>query len=189
MKVLIIPEDPTRDQYILKPVVEYLFRSLQVSTRVEVLLDPHLRGIHEALDPKKVKEIIEENPMVDLFLLIVDRDCNRYKNENKARARQEEHAGKLIATCACQEVEVWMLALHWDELPARWPEIREECDPKERFVEPFLAEKGWAAGVGQGRKRAMRKGKSGLGGLLQVCPEIAALQGSIQEWLQQRAAS
>jgi hypothetical protein len=40
MKVLIIPEDPTRDPYILKPIVERLFsHELQRVARVEVLKD------------------------------------------------------------------------------------------------------------------------------------------------------
>jgi hypothetical protein len=41
-RVLVIPEDPTHDQYILKPVVEAMFRSLgKPNARVEVLKDPH----------------------------------------------------------------------------------------------------------------------------------------------------
>ncbi len=39
MKVLVIAEDPTYDQYILKPIGERIFRDLDRPVRVEVLRD------------------------------------------------------------------------------------------------------------------------------------------------------
>jgi len=37
MKVMIIPEDPTLDQYILKPVIEAVFKDLNRVAHVQVL--------------------------------------------------------------------------------------------------------------------------------------------------------
>lgn len=191
MRVLVIPEDPTLDQYILEPVVERIFRELKRPARVDILRDPHLRGIQQALDRQVITGIIADNPMIDLFLLIVDRDCDRFGNEAKARGCQACHDGKLIVTCAREEVEVWMMALHRGDLPnivgARWADIQAHCDPKEQYAEPFLAAKGWNGSVGRGRKRAMRNLGQGFRGLLDVCPEIAALMQSISTWLAQRA--
>lgn len=189
MRVLIIPEDPTLDSHILKPVVERIFEDLGQAARIEVLRDPHLQGVSQALDPDEVAEIVADNRMIDLFLLMVDRDCNRLKNEERASARQLEHPDRLIAAVAWQEVEVWALALHRDRLETPWTEVRAECDPKERFFDPFIARQSWIATVGRGRKRAMRDLGASWRGLVQVCPEIARLRQEIQSWLERRATA
>ncbi|WP_224371568.1 hypothetical protein [Hyalangium versicolor] len=175
MKVLIIPEDPTLDAHILQPIVEKLFEELGRKARIEVLQDPHLKGIDEALNKDMVARIVEENPMVDLFLLVVDRDCNRFENEARAASREQEHPGKLLSCVAIEEVEVWMLALHREALGERWGAIRSDCDPKERYAEPFLREQGWLSQVGKGRKRAMRGLSAQWKSLLSLCPELSAL--------------
>ena len=179
MKVLIIVEDPTLDQYIAKPVIEQLFDDLGRKARVDVLTDPHLRGIDQALDPQIVREIVADNPMEDLFVLLVDRDCNRFHSEQRAAEREGDHAGKLVFGLALQELEVWMLALHRDELRESWNEVREHCDPKEAYAEPFLQAQGWSREVGKGRKRAMRSLATQWQGLLTVCPEVQALKAKI----------
>lgn len=182
MKVLIIPEDPTLDQHVLKPIAQQLFNDLgRSNARVEVLQEPHLRGVAQALNAQKLQEIIEDNAMIDLFIVMIDRDCNRFHNEEQAAARCGEHPRKLLACLAFQEVEVWALALHREGLP--WSEVRKDCDPKERFWDPFVEARGWQGEVGRGRKKAMH----GLGakwkGLLQVCPELAALREEVRAWL------
>lgn len=186
MKVLIIPEDPTLDQHVLRPVVAGIFADLKRPARVDVLTDPHLKGVDQALDRQIVANIIADNPMVDLFILAIDRDCNRKKNESLAQARVADHPDRLLACLAVQEVEVWALALHRGELTDKWSEIRADCDPKERFWDPFIARKGWGAEVGKGRKRAMRALAGHWSGLLQVCPEIAALKAEIAAWMKTR---
>jgi hypothetical protein len=49
VKILVIPEDPMLDQYILKPVVERLFADLGLAVRINVLWNPRLRGVNQAL--------------------------------------------------------------------------------------------------------------------------------------------
>ncbi len=186
MKVLIIPEDPTLDQYILKPVVERVLQELGRRARVEVLWDPRLRGIHDALDADTVAGIVDDNPMVDLFLLMIDRDCNRFGNQAKALARQSEHPQRLLVCLAIEEVEVWMLALFRDGLTFSWSEVRKECDPKERFALPFLQQRDWSGLIGGGRKRAMRGLGKQWAGLTKVCPEIGALSEAVDRWLRTR---
>ncbi|MEW6281593.1 MAG: hypothetical protein AB1758_23485 [Candidatus Eremiobacterota bacterium] len=180
MKVLIIPEDPLNDQYILKPIVERIFKDLGKPARVEVLQDPRLRSVNQALDRKQVADIVDDNRMVDLFLLMVDRDCDREGNSAKAKAREEEHACKLLACLAVEEVEVWMLALHrTDQRFKPWNSVRKECDPKEVYAQPFLEEEGWDAEVGGGYKRGMRELSAGWKGLLKACPEINDLKARV----------
>lgn len=142
MKILIIPEDPTLDQHILRPIVERICSDHGIKARVEVLRDPHLRGVSQALDRDIVAGIVRDNPMEDLFILMVDRDCDRLGNTTKAATRVEEHPGRVLACLACEEVEVWMLALHRKQIGVPWTTVRGECDPKERFADPFIASRG-----------------------------------------------
>jgi hypothetical protein len=90
VKVLIIPEDQELDRYIVKPVIEAMFAELGLKGRVDVLPEPRLRGATQALDRNIVAEIVRENPMIDLFLLIVDADCDREGNHERAAARAAE---------------------------------------------------------------------------------------------------
>ncbi|HEX7942368.1 MAG TPA: hypothetical protein VF488_11220, partial [Gemmatimonadaceae bacterium] len=155
MKVLVIPEDPMLDQYILKPVVERLFADLGLAARIDVLWNPRLRSVNQALDVSMVRHVVGTYSMIDLFLVMVDRDADEHRAE-RARMRETEHPGRLLACLAVEEVEVWMLALHRDRLSPPWAEIRSERDPKERFAHPFLAAHAPKLDAGQGRKWAMR---------------------------------
>jgi hypothetical protein len=179
VKVLLIPEDQTLDGFITKPVIEALLADIKVSARVDVLPEPRLRGAGDALDPSVVRSIVADNPMTDLFVLIVDRDCDRQGHEAKARARQSEHPGKLVACVAVQELEVWMLALYKDQLHESWQNIRAHCDPKEQWAEPLLKKLG-SAGPGAGRKRAMQALKGKLKTLLSLCDELNDLRNRLQ---------
>ena len=181
MKVLVIPEDQTHDQYIIKPVIEALFADLEFRARVSVLPDPRLHGDSEALDPEMIRGIVRDNPMEDLFLLLVDRDCDRNHAEAKAAAIQKEHATRLICCLAIQEIEVWMLALHADSLGAPLSEIRRHCDPKERWAEPLLKRVGMD-GPGAGRKKAMRALQGQWRSLRDRCNELKSLQDQVDVW-------
>jgi hypothetical protein len=187
VKILIIPEDPTLDQYILKPIVERICADHGLRARVDVLRDPHLRGVDQALAKDVVAGIIRDNPMEDLFILMVDRDCDRLGNCPRTAARLEEHPGRLLACLAWQEVEVWMLALHRKQLSVPWATVRDECDPKETYADPFIAAQGWSTEVGRGRKKAMRELGAGWQGLLHVCPELPALRDQLGAWALARA--
>ncbi len=183
MKVLIIPEDQQLDRYIAQPVIEALFADLDRPARVEVLPEPRLRGASEALDPEILKRVIEDNPMVDLFLLIVDADCDRANHRGKAEQRAREHPGKLLACVAVQELEVWLLALYKDKLDTGFSDVRRECDPKERWAEPLLKSLGTES-PGAGRKSAMRALAGRYRSLRDTCEEIRNLQAQVQGWLE-----
>ncbi len=189
MKVLIIPEDPSTDQFILKPIVQALFDDLKPNARIAVLQEPRLRGAAQALDREMIKEIIDSNPMEDLFLLLIDRDCNREHHVEKAAARESEHNDRLIVCLAEQEIEVWMLALHKDGLEGiRWREVRTHCDPKEAWADPFLYKQG-RLGPGGGRKAAMQALRGNLKTLLELCPELSELRTRIKAWMDAQAGS
>lgn len=60
MRVLVIPEDFRKDQYILRPLFKRLFKALdKPRARVEVCWDPLLGGVGEALKSKRVQEVVD----------------------------------------------------------------------------------------------------------------------------------
>jgi hypothetical protein len=186
MKVLVIPEDPTNDQHILKPVVQRVFKDLgRPKTRVEVLQDPCIRGVEQALSWQAIDEILARYFAADLFLLIVDRDGQEGRHVAiDARVQQARDAGKALIGClAVEEVEVWALALHASELPDRWSQVRKECDPKERYFQPLARAKGWLESKGRGRAEAMKALAGNWRALQQRCPEVQHLREHIGAWL------
>lgn len=185
MKVLIILEDQESDRYIAKPVIEAMLADLKLPAQVDVLPEPRLRGADQALDPKQLAEIVSNNPQTDLFLLLIDRDCNRMGHEARAQARVAEHSGRLLACLALQELEVWMLALHKSACKAPWTEVRQHCDPKEKYAEPLLEKLG-TDGPGGGRKQAMRELKGHWKSLRTLCEELQTLQLQVKAWAKSR---
>ncbi len=158
MNVLIIPEDFRKDQYVLKPIIQRMLAEIgKPKAKVQVCLDPVLGGVHEALKWDRIREIIEMyRGMVQLFLLIVDRDGVAGRREalnsieDKVRGVLRD-ASCLLAENAWQEIEVWALA--GQPLPKdwSWKAIRREVHPKEVYFAPFVAQRGLANEPGQGR--------------------------------------
>lgn len=185
MKVLVIPEDPKLDQYVLKPVAEMIFATLGRSPRVTILFNPRLRGVAQALDATILAGIIADHPMNDLFLILVDRDGDQSRRE-RAAAREQEHSGKMLVGLAIEEIEIWMLAIHRDSLRFPWKEVRSEVQLKERFVTPFLRQRAPKLGPGKGRAWAMEGLGSHWRGVLRCCPELEELQQRIEDWLKSR---
>jgi hypothetical protein len=144
MKVLVIPEDFRKDQYMLLPIIkEMLSRVGKPHANVQVCKDPLLGGVEQAMNWEKLREILDRyRGMVDLFLLCVDRDGQQGRrtaldNLEAKAASVLPSRRKFIAENAWQEIEVWVLAGH--DLPKNWiwGDIRAELNPKETYFLPF----------------------------------------------------
>jgi hypothetical protein len=177
MRVLIIPEDFRKDQYMLKPIIETMFKALgKPHAKIVVCKDPLLRGISQALDFDKITQIINRYGMVDLFLLCVDRDSNttrRVKLDHLETKAQEILPDNkfFLAENAWQEIEVWVLAGH--QLPSewQWQQIRQERDPKEIYFLPLAQQRGVQDEPDQGRKTLTLEAIRHYSRIQQLCPE------------------
>ena len=191
MRVLVVPEDPVKDRYILKPVVEQIFDDLgRPKTRVDVLENPRLQGVAEALSKKILADIVEgaRYQMIDLFLILVDRDGEASRS-HVAAEREQDHPNRLFVCLAVEEVQVWMLALHRDAIKAPWRQVRAEHHPKETFAEPFLVERAPRGNPGRGRAWAMHSlDRKAWRVLLDLCPELDNLKQKIAAVLTSRGA-
>ncbi len=193
MNVFVIPEDFRKDQYILIPLVEALMATVgKPRARVRVCMDPLLGSVDQALSWPRIKEIVERYPMVDLFLVCVDRDGEKGRRESLDHLEREAEkilgGRKLFGENAWQELEVWLLAGH--DLPAKWSwkKIRQELHPKETYYLPFAERQGVLEEPAEGRKTLARQAAARYSRIRQLCPEdVAVLEQRIRDWLRANA--
>jgi hypothetical protein len=191
VRVLVIPEDFRKDQYILQPLVAAMLAELgRPRARIQVCRDPLLGGIGEALKAERINEIIERyKGMVDLFLLCVDRDGNEHRRQRLDAL--ETIVGQILpaprilfAEHAWQELEVWVLAGH-DLLDGwSWPVIRAEPNPKELYFDRLAQERGLINEPGGGRRTLGQEAARRYNRICQRCPEdIGILEARIRAWI------
>jgi hypothetical protein len=181
MKVVVITEDPTHDQHIVKPVVERIFRDRGRNPRLYFASKPGCRGWQQVLAREAIAWFISRFRDAEFLILIVDRDCdcNRETGIVAQRLREARAAGRPIVACiAVEELETWALALHHersDEWTVDWSVVRAECDSKRVFFERFVRRRNWHLGVGKGRKAAMANLPDRWSQLKSRCTEIDRL--------------
>jgi hypothetical protein len=194
MRVLIIPEDDRKDRFILLPIIAAMLAHLgKPKAKVEVCVKPPLRGVTQAMDKRRIREIIDYYPLVHLFLLCVDRDGKVGRREalNGLERDAEKCLRKgrlLLAENAWQEIEVWALAGH--DLPRKWKwdEIRQETDPKEKYFQPFVTLRGLQEEPGGGRETLAREAAGRYRSIRNRCKEdVLELESRIKTWLDGRA--
>lgn len=182
MKVLIVPEDFSKDQFILKPVFSRLLASIgKPRAKVRVCRDPLLGGIDEALKKERIAEIIDRyGDEVRIIILCVDRDGKpgrrlRLDNiEREMERRIETTFGDgldFLAADAWEELEAWVLA--GLELPGdwRWTVVRAEVQVKERYFDRLANSLGLAEDHGGGRERLGNVAARRVNVIRQKCPE------------------
>ncbi len=181
MKVLIIPEDPRLDQYMLKPLIEAALKKAgKPRAKVSVCQDASLRGDATIIDFDAVKDIIEDNQLYDAFLLCVDRDCRETRPDTlknlETRIREACPNKVFVAVCGVEELEVWVLA-GLSDLEEPWSEVRAECHPKERYFDSYVARKGHLDTPGRGRQVLGKVAASKYSQRIrEMCPEIRACE-------------
>jgi hypothetical protein len=192
VNVLIVPEDFRKDQFVLKPIIERMFAEIgKPHAKVLMCFDPLLGGIDQATDWERIQDVLEMYPMVDIFLLLVDRDG--VATRRKALDRLEARAGALLANDrlflaenAWQEIEVWALAGQALPREWRWADIRKEKHPKETYFIPFASKRGLNDEPGQGRTTLGREAAAQYRRVLSRCKEdLEALQTRLSEWVEQ----
>lgn len=190
LNVLIIAEDYRYDQYILKPIVQSMLDEVGKSNaNVRICRDPMIEGVEQALDESTVEEVIQTNPLVDLYLLIVDRDGDAREKSNRLKARENDAQSMLrdtqtfLGSQAYQEVEVWLLAGQGD-LPSdwNWTEVRSEPHPKEIYYDAYVANKDFANVPGDGRKSLGRTAGAAYRTRVRMkCPEVQDLEDRVAQ--------
>jgi hypothetical protein len=191
MRILVIPEDYVKDQYILEPIISAMLRELDKPyAKIRVCRQPRLHGISEALNWEHIAPIINRyKGMIDLFLLCVDRDgsADRRASLDSIEQRAEKEltgSRRFLAEHAWQEIEVWALAGHTLPRGWSWDAIRSETHPKEQYFEPFARQRGLLEEPGGGRKTLAQEAVRRYPRIRQLCPEdIMRLEERIRAWM------
>ncbi|WP_438041906.1 hypothetical protein [Sorangium sp. So ce128] len=181
-RVLVIPEDFRKDQYVLEPVITRMFEVIGRKAKVIVCRDPLLGGVDQALRWERLQEIlVRYQAMIECFLLIVDRDGKPGRRE--ALDRLESLAStalplgkRFLAENAWQEVEVWLLAGH--DLPSEWAwkAVRAHENPKEHYYQPLAKKRGVLQEPAEGPGILAREAASRYSRIRSLCPEVADLE-------------
>lgn len=174
MNVLIIPEDFRKDQYLLQPLFQRLFKTIgKPSARVKICSDPLLGGVQEALKSVRLTEIVEQyEGMTDIFILCVDRDGQIGRRQRLNQIEKEFGAQQTFyAENAWEELETWTLA--GLDLPSgwNWQDVRAEMHVKEQYFENLARMRGVADAPGGGRKPLGEEAARRIDAIRQKCPE------------------
>ena len=171
MKVLIIPEDFTHDQHILGPLFSRLFAEIgRPTAKIIVCREPNLGGVAEALKIERVREIVDAYPMVNLFVLCVDRDGEPGRRKRLDQI-ENEFGARLLAENAWEELETWVLAGLRLPKEWKWGAVRAEVHVKEAYFEPLARKRGVIDSPGGGRAVLTKEAASRIPAIRQKCPE------------------
>ena len=181
LRVLVIPEDPTYNGYILKPIVEKMLAELgKPNAHVTVLTNPKLNGYPHAVSAIR-GDLADRYGHLDVWLFLPDGD--RASNLGTLENELSQRNVHLLCCAAQPEVEVWLLAGHRDKLSLPWGDVRLHRRLKEDVFEAFLKEFGDDQSPGGGRGRLVRETLQNYRGLLEVCPELAELENRLRTFL------
>lgn len=158
LRVLVIPEDFTKDGGALKLIVQAAIAEAgRPSANVQICQSPRFGGLDECLKVERIaNEVIQRyRGMVDVFVQVVDRDgvTGRQAALMRIEASLEPalHGAAFISVMAWEEVETWILA-GFDDLPTAWGTVRTEPHVKERFYLPYARKRDVAMAVAEGRR-------------------------------------
>lgn len=177
-KVLVIPEDPTLNGYLLKPLVEKVMEDAgKRQAKVLVLRDPKVGGFSQAVDLITSGKLRDKYGHYDFWLFLPDGDMAKDLREMEQKVVGQK--ARLI-TCAIQpEVEILVLAGHPKADVRPWAVAIKHPKFKETYFAPFLREHGDRRAPGQGREQLMREALRQYARIKRLCPEIAELEKRI----------
>jgi len=183
INVLVIPEDPTYDGYILKPLVEAMLKAIgKPNARVTVLTNPHLKGFDDALKAIRT-DLPDRYGFWDLWLFFPDADRATTAAMEALEHDLAEKGIRLFCCPAQPEVEIYACAPWRKEIGNAWNEVRTHPKMKEKIFEPLLAEHGDSLRPGGGRDLFITKALANLPALYQLCPELDNLRARLADAL------
>lgn len=178
-KVLVIPEDPTNNGYILKPLIEAILADAgKPNAKVTVLTNPRLEGYDHAIRAIR-EELPDSYGFWDLWIFVPDGD--RAKPEAMI-ALESELAQKGINLLCCPaqpEVEIYACVPYRSEINGGWSVAQRDIQFKEDAFEPLLKKFGDNRRASEGRDLMIAESLKNLPLLLQMCPELKELRDRI----------
>lgn len=180
-RVLVVPEDPTHNGYILKPLVQALMTEAgRPRAIVTVLSSPRLRGFDHAMRALRYELPSKYHPHFDLWLFMPDADRAVPAAMTALESDLQAQGIRFLACAAEPEVEIYACVAHRANLAMSWNAAREHKHFKEQVFEPLLARHGDLRRAGGGRDQLISASLANMRSMLQLCPELNTLLGRIR---------
>lgn len=179
IRVLVIPEDPFNNGYILKPLVDAVLADAGKSlAKTMILSNPRLRGYDHAL--KAIREDLPDRyGFWDLWIFFPDADR---AGPDAMQALENDLLAKGITLLCCPaqpEIEIYCCAAHPRALGIPWEEVRRHPRLKEEVFRSLLSRYGNRNRVGEGRGLLIDAALKSLPHFYRLCPEIKILRDRI----------
>ena len=182
--VLVIPEDPVLDRYILQPLAEAIMGDVgKPSAKVTVLPKPRLNGYDDAVKALR-SERLEGYKFMNIWLFFPDADRATSKAMEDLEARVAKKGITLLCCVAQPEVEIYACVAFRGDIPGTWKEARHHPRMKEEIFKPLLDKHGDPRRAGAGRDLMITRSLNKLPLLFQLCPELQTLRDRIAAHLQ-----
>lgn len=183
-KVLVIPEDPTHNGYILKPLMQAILADVgKPNAKVDVLPNPRLMGYDHAL--KAIKEDLPDRyGFWDLWVFMPDADRATPGVMQHLEQELSEKGITLFCCPAQPEVEIYACVPYRVEIQGGWHGARQNPKMKEDVFDPLLAGHGDARRAGAGRDLMIADSLKNLQTLFQFCPELKTLRDRIEKMIE-----
>lgn len=176
LKVLVIPEDPTYNGAILKPLVEALMTDIgKPAAKITVLSNPRLGGYDHAVKAIRA-ELPDRYGFFDLWLFMPDGDRANPAAMQGLEQETQAKGIKLLCCAAQPEVEIYACAAYRSEIKMTWATARAHPKMKEAVFEPLVARVGDARRASGGRDKMIAESLKNLALLYQLCPELQVLR-------------
>ena len=183
VQVLVIPEDPTHNGYILKPVVEMVLAEAgRPSAKVRVLSNPRVRGYDDAVRVLR-EELASRYAFMDLWLFVPDADRASSSAMSGLEDELRSQGVRQLCCPAVPEVEVYACVAYRNEIAIPWQEVRADLRMKETHFEPLLAKHGDRRQPGGGRRAMIERSIASRRTFFRLCPEIAQLRDRVKACL------
>jgi len=183
-KVLIIPEDPTLNGYILRPLLKQILADAgKPKAEIKILSNPKVQGYNQALQTIK-----EDLPSIyshfDLWVFMPDSDRMNSDAKNHLEEALAQLNINLICSPAVPEIEIYPCLAYRKEIQDSWKTMRSSDQFKEEYFAPLIAHHGNPRAPGNGREAMMRNSLVNPQTLYQFCPELKDLKEQISQQIQ-----
>jgi len=174
-RVLVIPEDPQQNGYILKPLIECVLREAgKPRAKVKVLTNPRIQGYSQAIETIR-GDLVDRYGFYDAWVFVPDADRASRDAMDRLEADLAKRGVTLLCCPAEPEVEIYACVAYRAQLGS-WPEVRRHPRFKEHFFAPLLKEHGDARAAGGGRVRMIESSLANPPLLFSLCEELERLR-------------
>ena len=183
--VLVIPEDPQQNGYLLKPLVRAIMRDVgRPNAKVNLLTQPRVRGYAQAVKTIRT-ELYPSYRFMDLWLFFPDSDRAGADAMRDVETHVAANGVKLFCCAARPELEIYACAAFRSEISESWEETRSHPRLKEEVFDPLLSRYGDPRQPGAGRGLMINESLGNLPLLFDLCPELRCLRDRIVGHLQE----